>query len=122
MIRAKNKHGVMATGNLFRTRDGKYYLMSPSVTLEVLAHNPEMAFVEIDLATGAEDTGKDDLHGDRIYGSRGEMKGRDRVIDNGGYEHGVWWDTVRLVWMMGNIPLGPQLESELEIVKAPDSD
>jgi hypothetical protein len=37
----------------------------------------------IDPATAAYDTGKLDKHGDRIYGSKGEMRGGDSVIASG---------------------------------------
>ena len=79
LCRAKTKDGEEVVGWYFAIED-KHYLILDDAIVEVDEYDFERihGFIEIDHATAAFDAGKDAKNG-RIYGSKGEFQGGDRV-------------------------------------------
>lgn len=79
----------------------------------------------IDIALCAEDTGRDDKHGERIFGSRGKMQGGDRVFVRSGRNplEMRWIDYAwRLSGDNGSIGITAYSSAELEIIPRKESE
>ncbi len=122
-IRAYDKDGNEVVGWYFRSRTTEHYM----VREDAAVYDPDDAcghitidhasLLKIDISTAAEDTGKDASNG-RIFGSRGEMKGGDRVrLCNQGGGVPVVWNRDKLLWgFPQGGELGCWLSDELEII------
>ncbi|KKK87458.1 hypothetical protein LCGC14_2753050 [marine sediment metagenome] len=124
-IRAKDRDGRFVYG-YHCIITGTHYLLLKNA--EFIRHAGthsiiEDMFVEIDISTAAEDTGKDDKHGDRIFGCKGNMVGGD-TVNGPDCEDYVYWCSHTLTWIIRNtkqhIRLAHVASAELEIVKEKD--
>jgi hypothetical protein len=122
-VRAKTPDGKEVVGYAFES-EGDWYIITTEATVRWVEDHYEMNGIEeIVRETAAIDTGKLDKHGERIFGSKGEMQGGDTVRIHG---HGtsrykaVWHD---LSWGLYNKKDGFYSLyvwncDELEIIKA----
>ena len=61
---------------------------------------------EIDISLCAEDTGRKDKNGKPIFGSKGDMKGGDRVSVDGQGGKQVYFCSTGCWWEVDGVPLG----------------
>ncbi len=77
--------------------------------------------IQIDISTAAVATGRKDKNGVEIFGSKGEMRGGDRVSVRKGKPYKVAWCDYRLTWVLVGRPMEEELHKchypdELEII------
>ena len=130
MVRAKDRDGKEWFGWYFQMGDGQqglaeHYLITDKSGLHYDEDDNLSVrdFVKIDITTAAVDTGKDAKNG-RIYGSKGEMQGGDRVklpMLNKLAIFPVLWSNRKLQWSLKATSADLQLHTwnpdELEIIK-----